>query len=166
MYIFGQALGILATICCFVGPIWKKRYQMQLTSMVANVLVGVNTLILNGVCTAMIMNMVAIVQICFALYHLKKETSVSVTENIVFLIAYIFCGALGFEEYIDILPVFGAVLFMICVFQKDAQKARVIGIANAVTYLAYYAILGSTSAFPQVVAIGMNSIAIYKYRKK
>ena len=165
-YLIGQIFGILATLCCFIGPFWKKKWQMLVNSIMANLFVAINLLMIGEIGSAIIMNIVAIIQILFSLYHVFKQKPVTIIENIIFLIAYVGLGIMGAKKPLDALPVLGAILFMISVFQRDEQKTRMISLGNIVTYLVYYCIIGSTSLFAQIVSFITTVIALYKYRKK
>lgn len=166
-HIIGQAFGILSAICCFAGPLWKKKWQMLVSSAAANLFIAINVFILLGrVNSAIIMNIVAIIQIGFSMFHVLKEKPVTIAENVIFMSAYIVLGSLGIKSALDIIPIFGAALFMVSVFQRDEQKSRMIALGNAGIYFVYYLIISSASLFSEVVAIVTTCIALYKYRKK
>ncbi len=166
LYIIGQIFGIIATACCIVVPLCKKKWQMLVISGVANLFVAINFFLLNDIGSAIILNLVAIVQIGLSLWHLKKGSKITVSENIIFLVAYIICGVLGFKKAIDVLPIMGGVVFMVAVFQKDEQKTRKLSMLNAILWLVYDALIFSSAAFAQVATICMTSIALYKNRKR
>lgn len=166
IYIIGQGFGLLATICCFIGPFFKKKWQMLVNSIAANLFVIINLVMLDQIGSGVVINSVAITQLLLSLWHVNKNKPVTTIENIVYLIAYVGLGFIGFKGVLDILPIIGAIFFMIGAFQRDEQKSRKIGLANAITYLIYYVIISSTSALAQVASIIMTSLALYKYRKK
>ena len=85
-YILAQAFGILATVCCFIAPLFKRKWQMLINSAVANILTAVNFIMLGELGTGIIMNLIAVVQIIFSLWHILKNTKVTLIENIVFFI--------------------------------------------------------------------------------
>lgn len=165
-YYIGQALGLVVAVCSFTCPLWKKKWQMLVNSAVANLLVALNFFLLDELGSGIILNIVAVVQIGFSLWHLKKGTAVSLPENILFLGAYIICGSLGYQTWIDLLPIIGAVIFMFGVFQKNEQKTRLLGIGNAVAWILYDIIIGSSAALGQLVTIIVTVVAMWKYRKK
>lgn len=165
-YIIGQGFGILATVCCLIGPFGKKKWQMLVNSAAANLFVALNLLFIGEVSSALIINLVAIVQTGCSICHVCSEKPVKMFENIIFLIAYVVCGALGYKTFLDILPIIGAILFMLLVFQRDEQKTRLINLSNAAVYLLYYLLIGSASALAQVASIATTLAALYHYRKK
>lgn len=166
MYVVAQALGLLSTVLCFVNPYFKHKWQMLVVSMVANVLVAANTLLLQGMCASVWLNLVAILQVGLMLMHLHWDKPVTVWENVVFLIIYVGCGSLSYHRLLDLLPIGGAVLFMLGAFERDEQRTRVINMGNALCYFLYFAIIGSTSALAQVAALINTAVALIAYRKK
>ncbi|MBQ8506771.1 MAG: YgjV family protein [Clostridia bacterium] len=165
LYYIGQAIGIFATICCFVMPLFKKKWQMLACSAVANVFFALNLLLIGQLSSAIIINIVAVVQTLISLWHVQKGRPVTPAENIIFLILYVACGSLGFKELLDVLPIIGAVFNMLAAFQRDEQKTRILILLNASTFFSYYLIVGSTSMFAELLAIVTTLIAMFKYRK-
>jgi len=166
VYYLGQALGIVATVLCFIMPLFKKKWQMLLVNGFVNLFFALNLLLINQVGTGIIMNCVAIVQTVVSYWHLKKETSVTKTENIIFFLLYVGLGSLGFHSWLDILPIIAAVFNMLATFQPDEQKTRVLIFFNAGTYFSYYCALGATSMFAELLAAVTAVIGLIKYRKK
>ncbi|MBO5008566.1 MAG: YgjV family protein [Clostridia bacterium] len=166
IYITAQIFGFMATACCLIGPLFKYKWQILVNSAVANLLVALNFFLLGEVGTGVIMNFVAILQIVVSLIHLYKQTSVTHTEKVVFLIMYAACGALGFKKLVDILPVIGAILLSISVFIRDEQRTRIYMLSNAAVWIIYDIIIGSSTVFAQFATVIMTCTAMYKYRSK
>lgn len=164
-YYIGQALGLVVALCSFIGPFWRKKWQMLVNSALANFLVAINFFLLGEVGSGIYLNLVAIVQICFSLWHVKNNTKVTTVENILFLIVYIACGIMGYKSFLDILPIMGAVIFMFGVFQKDEQKTRLLNLCNAVAWIIYDMAIGSSAALGQLVTIVTTLVAFCSYRK-
>ncbi len=166
LYIIGQMFGLLATVCCFIGPFWKTKQQMLINSIAANLFTAFNFFLIGEVGSAIFLNAVAIVQMFFSMYHLNKNTKVTAVENVVFLILYITCGIMGYAKSLDILPIIGSVLFMIGVFEKSPQISRKWSLANASIWLVYDIAVGAAAALSQVFSIIAIIFALYKYRRK
>lgn len=164
-YVIAQICGVLASACS-LGPLLKKKQQMLAVSLLANVLVAVNLMLLDKFGSAVFLNFAAVLQILLSMWHVAKEKPVKPAENIVFMIIFIGCGIFGFKEALDILPLIGAILFVIAIFERDEQKTRLISIGNALIYMIYYLLVGSTSALAQAISVTINSVALYAYRKK
>ena len=165
-YYIGQALGLVATVCCFVTPLMKKKWQMLVIVAASNLLFALNLLLINQVSSAIYLYLVAIVQAVLSYWHVQKDKPVTKIENVVFLILYVVCGAIGFKRALDILPIVGAVFNMLATFQRDEQKTRVLILLNALCFFVFCAAVGSTSMFAELLAMVTTIIAMVKYRKQ
>ncbi len=173
IYIIAQAFGILATLCCFAMPLFKRKWQMLLINVGGNLFFILNLLLLGANegnlfanSTAMIVNWVSLVQVLLSYWHVKKETPVTKVENIIFLLLYVGMGFIGFQRALDLLPIVASVFNMLAVFQKDEQKTRYLVLFNASIFCTYYIIIGSTSLLAELMAVVTTVIALIKYRKK
>ena len=173
-YIIAQAFGIFATLCCFAMPLFKRKWQMLLVN-VAGILFFILNLLFLGYhetgnifanATAMIVNVVSLVQVLISYWHVKKGTPVTTVENIIFLLLYVGMGFVGFNRALDFLPIIASVFNMLAVFQKDEQKTRLLVLCNASIFCAYYIIIGSTSLLAELMAVITTLIGLIKYRKK
>lgn len=165
-YYIGQAFGILSTICCLVMPLWKKKWQMLVSSAIANVAATLNLVFLGEMGSAAIINLVATVQVFISLWHVQKDKPVTKIENVVFFIVYVVLGCLGLKKGIDVLPIFGVILFMFMAFQRDEQKTRLLTLGNATIFFVYYLVIGSTVVFAETFAMISSIVGLIKYRKK
>lgn len=173
LYIIAQAFGIFATLCCFAMPLFKKKWQMLLVNIAGNLFFILNLLLLGahsgdwlGNATAMIVNLVSLVQVLISYRHVQKGTPVTKTENLIFLMLYVGLGFIGFNRALDFLPIIASVFNMLAVFQKDEQKTRYLVLCNASIFCTYYIIIGSTSLLAELMAVITTVIALIKYRKK
>lgn len=173
-YIIAQAFGIFATLCCFSMPLFKRKWQMLLVNVAGNLFFILNLLFLGyhetgsifANATAMIVNVISLVQVLISFWHVKKDIPVTTTENIIFLILYVFMGFIGFHRILDFLPIIASVFNMLAVFQKDEQKTRYLVLCNASIFCAYYIIIGSTSLLAELMAVVTTLVGLIKYRKK
>lgn len=173
LYLIAQAFGILATLCCFAMPLFKKKWQMLMINIGGNLFFILNLLLLGANegnlfanSTAMIVNWVSLVQVLLSYWHVKKDTPVTKAENIIFLLLYVGMGFIGFHRALDLLPIVASVFNMLAVFQKDEQKTRYLVLFNASIFCTYYIIIGSTSLLAELMAVFTTVIALIKYRKK
>ena len=172
-YIIAQAFGIFATICCFAMPLFKRKWQMLLINVAGNLFFILNLLLLGahsgdwlGNATAMIVNLVSLVQVLISYWHVRKGTPVTKPENIIFLLLYVGMGFIGFNRALDLLPIVASVFNMLAVFQKDEQKTRILILFNASIFCLYYIIIGSTSLLAELLAVITTVISLIKYRKQ
>lgn len=173
IYYIAQAFGIFATLCCFIMPLFKKKWQMLLVNVAGNLFFILNLLLLGANegnlfvnSTAMIVNSVSLVQVLLSYWHVQKEQPVSKAENIIFLLLYVGLGFVGFNRALDFLPIIASVFNMLAVFQRDEQKTRYLVLCNASIFCAYYIIIGSTSLLAELMAVITTLIALIRYRKK
>lgn len=173
LYFVAQAFGIFATLSCFAMPLFKKKWQMLLVTVAGNLFFILNLLLLGahsgdwlGNATAMIVNLVSLVQVLISYRHVQTGTPVTKTENLIFLALYVGMGFIGFNRALDFLPIIASVFNMLAVFQKDEQKTRYLVLCNASIFCTYYIIIGSTSLLAELMAVITTVIALIKYRKK
>ena len=174
IYLEAQTAGILATLCCFAMPLFKKKWQMLLVNVASNLFFILNLLLLGlhetgdlfANATAMIVNVVSLVQVLISYWHVKKDSPVTTAENIIFLLLYVGMGFIGFNRALDFLPIIASVFNMLAVFQKDEQKTRLLVLCNASIFCSYYIIIGSTSLLAELMAVITTVIGLIKYRRK
>lgn len=164
-YIIGQGFGLLASLCCMIQPLWKKKWQIMVSATGSNLFAVFNLLFLGQFGSGAIICAVGVVQGLISLWHLQGERPVRMIENIIFLALYVGCGLLGFKGVIDLLPIAGSILYMLMAFQRDEQKSRWLLLGNAAVFFVYYALVGSTTVIAEIFAIATSCAAIYKYRK-
>lgn len=171
--VIAQIFGLLQSTCCIIGPYFKYRWQMLINSMVSVSFLIIN-LILLSVATpdspvnlsGIMLNSVALVVLSFSLWHVRKGTQAPIVEKVIFFVVFLALGCVGFEDLIDILPLLGAVFFMLASFQHDEQKTRVLYLFNTLSWFTYHCLCQNSAAIGQAVAFTMYAIALYKYRKK
>ena len=184
MILIGQALGIIATICCAALPLFRKKWMMLVFSMTANVLFAVNQIIsdqilLGSFSSAALLYIVTVVQSLLMMWHVHKDSKVTLAENIVFLAIYVICGIIGREKWQDIQPIFsvilsalpilGAAFSMFSTFQRDEQRTRLLILFNAICWASYFLIrwpimgMLSTNVYAELLAITTSTIGLIKY---
>lgn len=165
-YIFAQTFGLLHAACCLIGPHFKKKWQMLVNSMFSVSFAILNYLLLGNALSGAIVNFIALLQLCLSLWHVQKEVKVTIWEKIIFLIAFVGAGMMGYKGPISLLPIVGAIFFMVAAFQRDEQKTRILYLFNTATWFTYDIIVGSTGALGQFASFSMYAFALYRYRNK
>ena len=177
-YIIGQILGIGSTVCTIILPFFKKKWQILAVNILVNLLISLNFILIGKIGSAAFLCMVAVVQSIVSISHDKKNTPVSGSEKILFLVLYVGFGffgiftAPGFEPVInltnllELMPIIGALMLMFSVFSKSEQTMRKFLLANATIWTIYTAIVGSTAFFTDVVCMISTASALWKYRNK
>lgn len=165
-YYVGQAFGLLGTICCLILPFLKKKWQMLILTALANIFCGLNLVLIGQVSSVIFIYVVAVVQSAVALWHLKRDTQITKVENILFLLLYVVCGALDLGGWVDVIPIVGAVFYMLATFQRDVRKTRTLLLVNSLTFTAYYFLVRSTAIFATLITISSTLLAMYRYKKQ
>ena len=164
-YILGQIIGLLATLTCLILPLFPKKWQMLLCNAFGNFLFAANLLLI-GQPRSLLIYGVAILQVFVTLWFNQREKEIARGVNLLFLFLYIFCGALGYAQPMDLLPIIGAVFNMLATFQPDEQKTRYLLLVNTSIFALYYFLCGSTSLLASVITIFSTLGGIYRYRAK
>ena len=159
-------LGYIVTAISLVTLQLPKKWQILICQGVGNLLCGIGTIMQIGINSASAICFLAVLQCGINLKHSIYDEHISNVEKILFTIAYLVCGFLGFRSLLDLMPIVGAIHFMCCVFCKKEQHMRFFSLANAISFLVYYAVIGSTMVFAQVVGLASILIALYRYRTK
>jgi len=165
IYSIGQFFGILASVCCIVIPLLQKKRHMLLATAAVNTFFALNLLMIGESGSGLLINCLAVIQAVIALWSFEKDRPITTTENVLFLFLYVLTGALGFGSAIDLLPMVGAVLNMLTIFQRDVRKSRYLLLCNASAFLIYYWLLHASSAIAELCAVIANLAAIHKHRK-
>ena len=165
-YYIGQAMGLVASACCFAMPLFRKKWQMLIVTAAANLMFALNLPLIGQMSAAISIYIVAIVQAVVSYLHVRSDKPVTTIENIVFLILYVGCGTIGFKGPVDLLPIAGAVFNMLATFQRDEQKTRVLILLNAICFFIFCLAVGSTSMFAELLGMITTTIAMVKYRKQ
>lgn len=92
---------------------------MLICSGISALCFGLNLILIGETGTGVIISLVCVLQNIVALWHVKKDISVSQAENIIFLLLYGCCGAAGYPKIIDIFPVLASVFNMLAAFQPE-----------------------------------------------
>lgn len=165
-YYIGQFLGIVATICCFVIPLLKKKWQMLVMTATANLFLALNMILIGESGSAILIYAMSIVQALVSLWYVQREKPVPMIVTAVFLVLVIASGLIGFSRALDLLPIGGAIFNMLATFKRDEQKSRVLILFNAICFFSFCFAVGSTSMFAELTTIITTVIAMFKYRKQ
>ena len=172
--LIADILGIVVTVICLLSPQLKRKWQMLSMTLIANVLSGLNFLLLGQV-SAVGVSVVCIIQALLSILRSRKENKATpLYEVILFALLYIAGGLLPFLvsgtlsqfRVLDAVPIFGALLLCVSMALKKEQHMRLFSLANASVFTVYDIIIRSTQVFAQIVTIISVSIALFRYRKK
>ena len=175
-YLVGQFLGLLVPIFTITVPFWKKKWQILVCAIAVNALMVANLVLIGQFGSAALLCGVAVVQSIVSLVHYFRDTPITKGENVLFFVLYVGLGFVGMftapgfvfginrQNLIELMPIIGAVLMMLSVFAKGEQTTRKFLLSNALVWMVYTGIIGSTTFFAQVGAVIADCLALYKYR--
>lgn len=178
MYLLGQIFGILATIVSIIVPLYKKKWQMLVNTLLINLLMVLNFLCIGQIGSGAALCTVAVVQCISSLIHTRKDTQASKAETAIFIILYLSFGFLGlisapgfqwavnYRNCLELLPIVGSMLSMTFVFIRDEQRARWFLLATCLVWSLYTALIGSTTFFAQFTTVLTTIGSMIRYRKK
>lgn len=164
-YYVGQALGLLITVGVVLSLQMKKKGQILTVSLMANLLSAGNVLLLDGFNSAVLVNVLACLQILVTFWHEKKQLAMPVWEKLAFFGLYMALCVWGYHKPLDLLSFVAATFYMLSVFQKKEQHIRLFLLGNMTTWAVYHLILGSTALLAQLAGITSSVIALIRYRK-
>ncbi len=172
-YILSQICGVLICIACVFMPHFKKKSQILTVSLLATALSLVSYLLL-GELAATGVNVVAMVQVVLGIRHAQKGTSFQLWEGILFSLLFIAGGLLPYLVgdglsafgWRDTMPIIGALFLMCAILQKKEQHYRIFALCNALTFLLYNLLLGSTQLFAQLINAVSVISALIRYSRQ
>ena len=178
IYQLGQFCGIVGTLVTLVRPHMQKREQMLLCGILVNAMSALNFLLIGQIGSGVFLCLIAIVQSAASIRHERQNTPVSPGENILFFLLYMgfgfygmitsegFVWGISWHNMLQLLPILAALMLMLSVFAKEEQKSRVFLLFNGVFWIAYTAVIRSTTFFTTVASMASTAAALWKYRKK
>lgn len=172
MYLLAQGFGILGTLVTIVQPLLKTKVQLSLCSGLINLLSGLNYALLGQTGSSMLLCLVAVVQAAVSVFEEMHGRSPHPGQSGAFGCLYVAAGLLGLAtggngvSLPDILPILGALMLMCSISAKSAQRTRLFLFLNALFWLLYTGLLGSTVFFSCLVSLLSSGFALWKYRAK
>ncbi len=167
MKLIADILGILVFVFSLISCQMKRKQHMMLISAAANLISGMSFLFLSQrISSAVMLNFTAVAQCLSSSFHAYKDAEISKTEKVVFLVLYTICGATAFKVPLDLMPITGSLVFMISAFQKSEQRIRYYMLVNALIWIIYDIIVGSTAVFSQIFSLISLLISLYRFRGK
>ena len=178
MYVLGQICGLIGTVVTIATPQFRTKQQILLCNAIVNALNAMNFTLIGQGGSAVFLCLVAIVQSFVSIWHERKQKDILIWESVMFFVLYIgfgvygmitsdgFVWALTLHNFLQLLPIIGALMLMLAVFAKGEQKTRVYLLLNGASWFIYTAAIGSTAFFSTVAFMISSIIALWKYRDK
>lgn len=166
METLAQILGLIVTFFAVAAMQLKKKRQILAFCFIANALNILMYFIIDGFSSAMAVSIIAASQCAINCFLAFKNKDAGVLQKIIFTVLFLGSGLMQFKGWLDILPLAGALTFMLSVFQTKEQNMRIFSLLNCCCWLVYNCIIGSTALFAQLISLISISVALYRFRKK
>lgn len=166
MQILIDVLGYLVTGISILCVQFKKKWQIVTGSFFANFIAVISLVLQKGITSAVMVNSVGALQSIVNAVLAYKGKNASKKLMAVFFVLFFTAGIIGYDEFIDVFPIIGSLLFMTGQFQPTEQRMRIVGIVSNLFWISYYTIIGSTIIYSQLFSLVSVVIALYRYRKK
>lgn len=172
----GQLCGVLGTIITILQPQLRSKVHILLCCMLVNALNGLNFALIGQTGSAVFLCLVAIVQSGVSIWHERQGRGAARWEAALFFGLYTgfglagvvctegFAWALSWHNAVELLPTVGAVMLMLSVFARSAQKTRVFLLLNGAAWVIYSAAVGAAVFFSCVVSVISSAAALWKYQ--
>lgn len=165
MYILAQILGVVVSALVIVAFQMSKKWQILLLSMFANFLSIVVFWLLNGFGSAVIVNVIAVIQCAVNAYISYKGKEASVIQKVIFISLFLVSGVLTYKVLLDLMPIAASLVFAWSTFQKKEQHIRLFLLFNVLIWITYDLIIGTTAVIGQILSLISIIIGLYRYKK-
>jgi hypothetical protein len=170
----GQAFGVLAIVTGVISMQLSKRWQILLALAFLNLFLVFNQLFLGMSFSAIIGCGLAAIHCPVNAYKVKRGKPAGRAENVIWSVLYFaswgvglyISARMGIASWLDILPFFGVLTFIISVYVPRERDVRIFTLLNALVYLVYNALNMNIAAVSQVLTIISVIVALVRYRER
>ena len=178
VYLIGQSLGILSTLCAIVRPLCKKKQQILWMNIAVNLLVACNYILIGQVGSGAYLGLVCVVQSLSSLRHHARGTQIGSWEVAFFGGLYLLFGliglftavgfppALAFSTLLELTPIAGTALMMAAIYAPNEQATRRLLLCNGILWTIYALTKGSSTFLTNATSATAAGIALWRYRKQ
>ena len=176
IYLIGQGLGILSTICAIARPFCKKKMQILALNIGVNLLVATNYILIGQFGSGALLGLVCVVQSLCSMAHEAKGTRVSNWEVGFFGLLYLIFGLIGFfsavgfppapalSTLLELAPLAGTALMMAAIYAPNEQATRRLLLCNGILWTIYALTKGSSTFLTNATSASAAGIALWRYR--
>ena len=178
LYLIGQSLGILSTLCAIARPFCKRKIQILAMNIGVNLLVALNYILIGQFGSGAMLGLVCVVQSLCSMAHEARGTQVPNPEIGFFGFLYLIFGlagffsavgfppALAFSTLLELTPLGGTALMMAAIYAPNEQATRKLLLANGILWTIYALTKGSSTFLTNATSASAAGIALWRYRNQ
>ena len=176
VYLIGQGLGILSTICAIARPFCKKKMQILALNIGVNLLVATNYILIGQFGSGAMLGLVCVVQSLCAMAHEVRGNQAGRGEIGFFGLLYLIFGLVGFftavgfppamafATVLELTPIAGTALMMAAIYAPNEQSTRRLLLFNGILWTLYALTKGSSTFLTNATSASAAGIALWRYR--
>ncbi len=166
MFITAQIFGILVIIANVLSMQMKKKKQIILMFILANLFSAINFVLLQSYSGAIICTF-AIVQTFINKVFENKDKQVPKIVVGIYIIISIILGVITFKGYIDIVPIICSILYTLTIIQDKEKNIRRISLINIILWILYDIVCQAyTAAISDSLMTISTIIGMYRFDYK
>jgi hypothetical protein len=162
-FYIAQFFGILVIISNVLAMQMKKKNQILLLFILANLFSSINFLLLKSYSGAIICVFAIGQTVINKLFENRKNSIPNVVIGIYIAISIIL-GLITFKGYIDVLPIISSILYTITIIQKKEKNIRRITLINIMLWVVYDMFsMAYTAAISDFIMTISTLFGIYRF---
>ena len=177
VYLIGQGLGILSTLCAIARPFCKRKMQILAMNICVNLLVALNYFLIGQFGSGALLGLVCVVQSLSSIGHEARGTQAGNFEIGFFGFLYLVFGLAGFfsvvgfppalaiSTLLELTPLAGTALMMAAIYTPNEQATRKLLLANGILWTIYALTKGSSTFLTNATSASAAGIALWRYSK-
>ena len=178
LYLLGQGLGILSTLCAITRPFCKKKVHILTMNIAVNLLVAMNYVLIGQFGSGAMLGLVCVVQSLCSMGHEVRKTRAGNREIGLFAFLYLIFGLVGFFSAVgfppapafsilpELMPLAGTALMMAAIYAPREQATRKLLLANGILWTIYALTKGSSTFLTNATSASAAGIALWRYSKQ
>ena len=178
IYLIGQGLGFLSTLCAIARPFCKRKIQILSMNIGVNLLVALNYILIGQFGSGALLGLVCVVQSLCSIGHELRKSQIPNWEICLFGILYLAFGLVGlfaavgfppplaFSTVLELTPLAGTALMMAAIYAPSEQATRKLLLANGILWTIYALTKGSSTFLTNATSASAAGIALWRYSKQ
>ncbi len=157
-FIIAQVLSLIALGANVASIQLSKRQQIFKLWIIAGIFFTLSFIFL-GAYAGAVSCFIALAQTIISYYLQQKGKEFPFYLTIIFIIISLISGALTYKNYYDILPILGAITYILSIVQKKENRIRIITVINLLLWIFYNFLVGAYIAFVSDIIFFVSTLA-------